>query len=84
MARMMDIKVVGLVENMSYVKCPNCDEKFYVFGKGKTAKTAKELNLNLLAELPIDTKIRELVDAGEIEKADVSALNNLINILKGE
>ena len=84
MARLMNIPVIGLVENMSYVTCPKCNEKIYLFGKGKTAEKAKELNLNLLAELPIDLKTRELVDAGEVEKVDVSAFKDIINTLKGE
>jgi Mrp family chromosome partitioning ATPase len=84
MARMMNIPVVGIIENMSYVKCPTCNDKIYVFGKGKTESKAKELGLNLLAQIPIDMKTRELVDAGEIECADVSSLNGIIDILKGE
>ena len=84
MARMMNIPVVGLIENMSYVSCPTCSDKIYIFGKGKTREKASELGLKVLAELPIDMKTRELVDAGEIEKADVSTLYDLVNLLKGE
>ena len=84
MARMMNIPVVGLIENMSYVKCPTCEDKLYIFGKGKTREKASELGLKVLAELPIDMKTRELVDAGEIENANVTSLNEIINLLKGE
>ena len=84
MARLMNINVVGLIENMSYVECPTCNDKIYIFGKGKTREKASELGLNLLAELPINMKTRELVDAGEVEKADVSKLSEIVNLLKGE
>ena len=84
MARIMNVPVVGLVENMSYVKCPTCNDKLYIFGKGKTREKAAELGLKVLAELPIDMKLRELVDAGEIEKANVSNLEEIVNLIKGE
>ena len=50
----------------------------YIFGKSKTREKANELGLKVLAELPIDMKVRELVDAGEIEKVDVSNLTEII------
>lgn len=78
MARMMNIPVLGIVENMSYVKCSGCGEKTYIFGKGKTEEKAKQSGIEFLAELPIDVKTRELVDCGEIEKADTSAFDGII------
>ncbi|MBR4869659.1 MAG: Mrp/NBP35 family ATP-binding protein [Oscillospiraceae bacterium] len=67
MAEMMEIPIIGLVENMSYVACPDCGKKIYIFGEGKTEEAAKRHGLPLLAQMPIDPKLAELVDAGRIE-----------------
>lgn len=67
MAKMMNIPVVGLVENMSYLTCPDCGKKIYLFGEGKTAQAAAAHNLPLLAEMPIDPALASLTDAGSIE-----------------
>ena len=67
MAEMMEVPIVGLVENMSYVTCPDCGRKIYLFGQGKTAEAAKAHKLPLLAEMPIDPALAALVDAGDIE-----------------
>lgn len=79
MARMMNVPVLGLVENMSYAVCEKCGEKSYIFGKGKTAEKAKQSGVEFLAELPINVNVRELVDKGEIENADVSAFAQILN-----
>ncbi len=75
MAKMMDIPVLGLIENMSYAVCPDCGKKLRLFGKGSGA-VAKELGLPLLAELPIDPDLAQLVDNGEFEKFTCTALEN--------
>ena len=67
MAEMMNVPIVGLVENMSYVACPDCGKKIYLFGEGKTAQAAAAHNLPLLAEMPIDPALASLTDAGSIE-----------------
>ena len=67
MAQMMDIPVLGLVENMSYLPCPDCGKKIYLFGEGKTDEAAQRYNLPALAKMPLDPTLAELVDAGEIE-----------------
>ena len=67
MAQMMNIPIVGLVENMSYVECPDCGKKLYIFGEGKTEEAAARYGLPLLAKMPLDPTLAELVDAGEIE-----------------
>ncbi len=67
MAEMMEVPIVGLVENMSYVACPDCGKKIYLFGEGKTAQAAAAHNLPLLAEMPIDPVLASLTDAGSIE-----------------
>ena len=67
MAKMMNIPVVGLVENMSYLTCPDCGKKIYLFGEGKTQEAADRYGLPLLAKMPIDPALAKLADAGRIE-----------------
>lgn len=81
MALMMDIKVFGLVENMSYVVCPGCDTHFELFGKGKTQKAADEMKIPLLDKMPIDPKITELCDEGRIEDMQINYLPNTTRVL---
>lgn len=70
MAISMGIPVLGIVENMSYVKCPHCDEEIKLFGDSHIEEVAAELGLEVLAKMPIDPKIAEACDKGEIEKVD--------------
>lgn len=67
MAEMMKIPVLGLVENMSYVQCPDCGKQISIFGKSSIEEFAKEKNLPVLAKLPIDPAIAEACDAGAVE-----------------
>ena len=67
MAQMMHIPILGMVENMSYVSCPDCGKKIYLFGEGKTEEAAAKYGLPLLAKMPIDPALARLVDEGNIE-----------------
>lgn len=67
MAEMMEVPILGVVENMSYFTCPDCGKKLYPFGAGKSAEAAARHGLPLLAQMPIDPALAALVDAGEIE-----------------
>ncbi len=67
MAEMMNIPVLGIVENMSYVKCPDCGKKIEIFASGKTESVADELGVPLLGKLPIDKDLASLIDNGCIE-----------------
>ena len=67
MAKTMNIPILGLVENYSYVKCPHCDEKIYVFGESHVAETAEKYALKLLGSVPLDPEIAKHVDAGDVE-----------------
>lgn len=64
MADKTNSKIIGLIENMSYFICDNCDEKHYIFGKEEGEDLAKELNTHLLGEIPLVTAIREDSDKG--------------------
>ena len=77
MAEMMEIPIIGLVENMSYVACPDCGKKIYLFGEGKTEEAAKRHGLPLLAQMPIEPKLAALVDAGRIEDFEGDWLQGL-------
>ena len=70
MAEMMNVPIVGLVENMSYLPCPDCGRKIYLFGEGKTEEAAARHGLAVLAQMPIDPALAALVDAGRIEDFD--------------
>ena len=67
MAKMMNIPVLGLVENMSWIGCPDCGKKIFPFGESQTAKVALEEGIPLLAQLPIDPALAKECDTGVIE-----------------
>ena len=67
MAEMMDVPIVGVVENMSYLVCPDCGKEIPLFGQGKTEAAAQAHGLHLLARMPIDPKLAALTDQGKIE-----------------
>ena len=68
MAEKMAVPIVGLVENMSYLTCPDCGRKIYLFGEGRSAEAAKKHGLPLLAQMPIDPQLAALTDEGRIEE----------------
>ena len=68
MAEKMAVPIVGLVENMSYLVCPDCGRKIYLFGEGKCAEAAKKHGIPLLAQMPIDPQLAALTDEGRIEE----------------
>ena len=78
MAKMMNIPVIGIVENMAYMACPDCGKKLYPFGEGKTAEVAAKHGLPLLAQLPIDPAIAAACDAGKVEDVVVYELTNAV------
>ena len=82
MAEMMEVPIVGVVENMSYLSCPDCGRKIHIFGEGKTAEAAARHNLSVLAEMPIDPALAALVDAGDIESFRGSWLDGAADALE--
>lgn len=67
MAKKMDIPILGLVENMSYLECPDCGKKISVFGESHIEETADEYGIPVLAKIPIDPSIASKVDEGLVE-----------------
>jgi len=84
MAEMMEIPIVGVVENMSYMLCPDCGKKLYPFGEGKTAEAAQRHGLPLLAQMPIDPKMAALVDSGRVEEVEGDWLSGVADVLEGK
>ena len=82
MAEMMNIPIVGLVENMSYLVCPDCGKEIPLFGEGKTQAAADAHGLKLLAKMPIDPKLASLTDTGRIEDFEGEWLSNLCDIVE--
>lgn len=78
MAQMMNIPIVGIVENMSYMTCPDCGKKLYPFGEGKTEEAAAKYGLPVLAKMPIDPKLAKLVDDGAIETFEGDWLGGVV------
>ncbi|AEG15458.1 ATPase-like, ParA/MinD [Desulfofundulus kuznetsovii DSM 6115] len=77
MARLINVPILGLVENMSYLLCPHCGEKVYLFGSSHVGEAAQKNNLPLLAVLPIDPNLTELGDAGLIENYNGPSMQNI-------
>ncbi|MBQ3824020.1 MAG: P-loop NTPase, partial [Clostridia bacterium] len=67
MARLMNIPVLALVENMSYFECPDCHKKHDIFGESKAEKTAEDFGVNVVARLPVDRKLAAASDKGAVE-----------------
>ena len=67
MAKIMNIPVLGLVENMSYLSCPDCGKKIEIFGASKAQRIANEYGIPAIAQMPLDAKISAYADAGRIE-----------------
>ncbi len=82
MCNQMKIKIVGLVENMSYMKCPCCGEELYPFGPSKLHECAFSYGLKALTKLPINPDLAKLVDNGKVEEADSSALAPVIKVIE--
>lgn len=77
MARMMDIPVLGLIENMSYFKCPDNGKDYKIFGDSHIDDIAEKYALQLLAKLPIDPSIANACDKGFIEDIKLESMDNL-------
>ncbi|MBE6766580.1 MAG: Mrp/NBP35 family ATP-binding protein [Ruminococcaceae bacterium] len=82
MASLMNVPVLGIVENMSYVVCPDCERKFRIFGDGKSQTVADELGVPLLGEIPIDPQFATLCDAGKIERFSGDFLDKAADLIE--
>lgn len=84
MARMMQIPILGLVENMSYVECPDCGKKIYVFGESHIDEIAAQYDLPVLARIPMDAELAAACDAGKIEFVERDYMKEAVRVLEAE
>lgn len=82
MAQMMDIPVLGLVENFSYIKCPDCGKEMKIFGESHVDEVAAELQIPVFGKLPIEPKMAEAADAGKFYEVENPYLNDAVEALK--
>ncbi|MBQ1213199.1 MAG: Mrp/NBP35 family ATP-binding protein [Clostridia bacterium] len=82
MAKLMDIPVVGIVENMSGVICPDCGKRIDVFGESHTAEIAEKSGLEMIGQIPLDPKLTKLCDKGIIELFENDYLDKAADALE--
>lgn len=82
MAEMMHIPVLGMIENYSYLKCPDCGREIPVFGKSKIDEVSADMGVLVLGRMPIDPKLTELSDAGEFDRAENPYLDGALEALR--
>ncbi len=80
MAEMMNIPVLGIVENMSYVECPDCKKKIEIFGKSTVEEIAKKYGIKKFARMPVNPVLAQKVDSGEIESFEGDYLESVIPV----
>lgn len=81
MAEMMNVKIYGIVENMSFIECPHCGEKIYPFGESKISEVAAKFSLPVLATLPVDKNLSALIDKGEVENVDTARIAGAVDVI---
>ena len=79
MANMMNIPVLGIVENMSYIKCPDCGRKISVFGESGVDALALEYGIPNVAKIPIDSELTKAADTGNIENFQNNYLSDFFD-----
>lgn len=82
MAKMMHIPILGIVENMSYFVCDQCDKRHMIYGESHLEEIAQRYGVSRTARIPIDQKLRARVDAGEIEAFDSDWLRSLYSMIE--
>ena len=79
MANMMNVPILGIVENMSYIKCPDCGRKISVFGESGVDALALEYGIPAVAKLPIDPDLTKAADSGKLEELENNYLSEFFN-----
>ncbi|MCH4158458.1 MAG: Mrp/NBP35 family ATP-binding protein [Acidaminococcaceae bacterium] len=82
MAGLMQVPVLGVVENMSYFECPDCHSKHYLFGESHLDSLSQTIGITTVSKLPLDPKLAQAMDAGTIETYDCGALDNMVALLE--
>ncbi len=81
MVNMMNVPIIGIIENMSYVECDECGHKMYVFGESHAQEFADKHQLKLLAQLPLNINLAKESDRGSIENIQLEAIDNIVKEL---
>jgi len=84
MAKMMDIPVIGLVENMSYYECPDCGKRHSIFGESHIEEIAAKHGIDTIVRIPIDPAFAAACDAGKIEDVDVAWLDTIVDQIENK
>ncbi len=82
MAKMMNVPIIGVIENMAYFKCPDCEKEHKIFGDSHINEICQKYDIQTLASLPIDTRLADASDRGEIEKFEGTWFDKVANILE--
>ena len=82
MAKLMNVPIIGLVENYSYVKCPCCGEIIHVYGESHIDEVAEKYELKVLGKIPMDSTLASACDKGAIEDFEGDWLNNAADIIE--
>ena len=84
MSKKMNIKILGLIENMSYLVCDKCNHKINLFGESKIDDIAKKLETIIIDKVPVDVKLTEYINNGNIEDYKINDIFNDFEKLKEE
>ena len=82
MAHVLNVPIVGIVENMSYFECDDCGKKHSIFGESHIEDIAKKYLIHHVSKLPMDPKLAQLCDKGQIESYECDGLDNIITALE--
>ncbi len=82
MAKLMDIPILGIIENMSYVKCPDCGKEIKIFGESHVDEVAKRFGIEVLGKVPVDPTVSALTDKGAIEEVETDYLKEAVEKIK--
>lgn len=82
MADMMDVPVLGIIENMSYFKCDQCGKQHYIFGESHLEEIGDRVGIGEIARLPIDPVLSAACDAGDVEKVESTWLNDIADMIE--
>ncbi len=81
LANLMNVPIIGLVESMSYVKCPDCGKEMRIFGKSHVDEISQAYGLPVLARIPIDENISKAVDEGKIEDVNADFMQGAVDLI---
>jgi hypothetical protein len=79
MAVQIGVPIIGLLENMSYLICPDCEKRIEVYGPSRAEETARQAGLPMLGNLPLDPKLAVMCDEGNVEQYQLDAFEKVVD-----